>query len=342
MNKIEISGDWGSSRVYTGTQWRKVTDLIDTDRVVIITDDNVRKYYGEDFPDYPVLSMPPGEDNKNLGMIENLAGALLQMGMDREGFLLGVGGGVVCDITGFLASVYFRGIRFGFISTTLLSQVDASIGGKNGVNCSGAKNVIGLFNHPEFVICDPSMLTTLPEEEYSSGLAELLKTALIGDAEMVELIAGSIYSLRKRDLDLLNILITRAVEIKAGVVMTDMRESGQRRILNFGHTFGHGAEMEYGILHGQAVAWGMRAALEFSVRRGFLEPEEKQTIDLLFNDLSIMPDIPFSGEKIAMRISFDKKRSGDDIFFVFLCGRGNAVVSKVPIREITGFISEYN
>ena len=182
--------------------------------VVIVTDDNIRRLYGDKFPDVPVFSVLPGEESKKLEVIEHLAEKLLEAGIDRNGFILAIGGGVVCDLAGFLASVYLRGIRCGYVSTSLLSQVDASTGGKNGVNLGGTKNILGIIRQPEFVICDPAMLLTLSEEEYLSGLAEMIKTAVIGDKELFDLIEMNYKGIMDRDYDLLTALVADQLNSK--------------------------------------------------------------------------------------------------------------------------------
>ena len=191
MEKITINTPGFRSEILVGEKWESVSGLLPEKGVVIITDHNVRRLYGDKFPGVPVFSLSPGEGSKKLEVIEHLADQLLEAGIDRAGFVLAVGGGVVCDIAGFLASIYMRGIRCGYISTSLLSQVDASTGGKNGVNLGHIKNILGTIRQPEFVICDPVMLQTLPDAEYLSGLAELIKTAIIGDKELFELIERS-------------------------------------------------------------------------------------------------------------------------------------------------------
>ncbi|MBE0676598.1 MAG: 3-dehydroquinate synthase [Bacteroidales bacterium] len=342
IETIEINVNEGSSSIIFDSAWGRVSSLLPEDAdIVIITDDNVRRIYGSSFPDYPVLSVAPGEESKSLAIVGKLIEDLLQLGIDREGFILAIGGGVVCDLAGFLASVYMRGVRFGFISTTLLSQVDASTGGKNGVNSANAKNIIGVFNQPEFVICDSALLLTLTDEEYRSGLAELVKSALVRDKKLFEKIESDSSKLIDRDLPTLSEFVSEAVKIKASIVREDMREAGLRRLLNFGHTFGHGAEMEYGILHGQAVAWGMQAAMELSCIRGLLKRESKDRIDNLFSTLNILPPDPIDGEIIAGRIIYDKKRSGEEINFVFLREPGSAFSEKVSIRELAAFILKY-
>jgi len=342
FQKIEISAGQSLSRIYFGFDWRRVTELLPADTmVVIVTDHNLRLIYGDGFPDYPVLSVKPGETSKNLNTIGRLTEELLKLGVDRKGFILGIGGGVVCDLAGFLASVYMRGIRFGFISTSLLSQVDASIGGKNGVNSKSAKNIIGLFNQPEFVICDNSMLATLPEEEYLSGLTELLKAALIRDKTLVNTIDSDYMSVLSRDADLLNELIIRSVQIKKAVVQEDERESGVRKILNFGHTFGHAAEWQYSIKHGIAVAWGMIAAMELSCKKGYLQDNDMKFVSALINKLGLLQGAEFNSNDIVQRISSDKKRSGDFIDFVFLTGPGMCMLEKVSISELVKFIKTF-
>ncbi len=163
MEKITINTPGFRSEILVGETWEAVSDLLPEKGVVIITDDNVRNLYGRKFPKFPVISVAPGEGSKKFEVIESLAGQLMDAGIDRSGFVLAIGGGVVCDIAGFLASIYMRGIRCGYVSTSLLSQVDASTGGKNGVNLGHIKNILGTIRQPEFVICDPAMLQTLPD-----------------------------------------------------------------------------------------------------------------------------------------------------------------------------------
>ena len=342
MKNIEYKTPGGSSRVLFDFDWRNTDELLPEEGVIIITDENVYRLYGEHFPDFPVIAIRPGEESKNLDTIGELTGMLLDSGIDRSGFILGIGGGVVCDIAGFLASVYMRGVRSGFVSTTLLSQVDASTGGKNGVNLGNYKNIVGTFSQPEFVVCDAKMLTTLSGDEYRSGLAELVKTALIGDGSFTEEIIAAIDELGSRKCSKLEQYIMRAVEIKASVVEEDEKESGKRRILNFGHTFGHAAELEYGIKHGMAVAWGMKAALEFSVLKGLLTPEEKERLSVIIDKPGLLPEVQIEGKRIAEKVGYDKKRSGDAIRFVFLSGAGKPVVQEVPIDELIDFITNYS
>ncbi len=330
------------SEVLFGCSWQTTFERIEGRGSVIITDHNIDRIYGALFPKgVPVIAVKPGEESKSISTIEDIVSQMVSIGIDREGFVLGIGGGVVCDIAGFVASVYMRGVEFGFISTSLLSQVDASTGGKNGINVSGSKNVIGLFNQPRFVICDSAMLKTLPESEYFQGLSELLKAALIADRELLETIISLSGQLSSADLSPIDDLVFRAVEIKASVVTRDEREHGVRRILNFGHTFGHAAELCYNIPHGNAVAWGMLAAIKFSRSEGYLSGEDSETLAGLIESLNILPDKSIDVDRVADRIQYDKKRSGEGIHFVFLRSPGEAFTRLVSISDLALFLRSF-
>ena len=341
MEKIAIHTPGFRSEILVGERWDAVSGLLPEKGVIIITDDNVNRLYGDKFPKIPVFSLSPGEESKKLEVIEYLAEQLLLAGIDRSGFVLAVGGGVVCDIAGFLASVYMRGIRCGYVSSTLLSQVDASTGGKNGVNLGGTKNILGTIRQPEFVICDPEMLQTLPEHDYLSGLAELIKTAVIGDKELFDLIEKSFEKIMSRDTDLLAILVTKSVRFKGLVVSEDEKETGLRRILNFGHTFGHAIEMQKGVRHGFAVASGMVLATEFSFKRRYINLVEKQRIIRLLERFKLLTELDLTGNQMEELVLHDKKKTGTEIHFVFTQGIGKAIVEKVPVDEVLDFYNKF-
>jgi 3-dehydroquinate synthase len=339
---IHIETPGSRSEVRIGEEWRRVAHLIPERGIAIITDENVFAIYGNNFPSSPVFVLPPGERSKQLSTIEDLAGKMLESGIDRSGFVLGIGGGVVCDIAGFLASVYMRGIRCGYVSTTLLSQVDASTGGKNGVDLGGVKNVIGTIRQPEFVICDPEMLLTLPAEEYLSGLAEMIKTAIIGDSDLFRMLEDHHGEVLRRDTGLLEMLVSRSVRFKAKVVIEDENEKGLRRILNFGHTFGHAVETALSVRHGFAIASGMALAAEFSVEKGLCGIDDATRINRLLQlyGYDKIPDV--SPSRIEELVRHDKKKSGDDIWFVFITGIGQAVFRKVPVNEVIDFYKRFS
>ena len=341
MEKIFVNTPAAKSEIIVGQTWESVKELLPESGVVIITDDNILRLYGDKFPDLPVFSVTAGEESKKLSVIEYLAGRLLDSGIDRSGFILAVGGGVVCDLAGFLASVYMRGIKCGFVSTSLLSQVDASTGGKNGVNLGTTKNMIGTIRQPEFVICDPAMLLTLPEDEYLSGLSELIKTAVIGDKGLFEIIENSIKQILDRDCDLLTMLVTKAVSFKSMVVSEDEKENGLRRILNFGHTYGHAIELQRAVKHGFAVASGMELATEFSCEKGFVSAAEKERIIKLLNRVQLLDRHYISDNEMEEIITHDKKKAGSFIHFVFTEGIGQSSVKKISVSEILSFYKKF-
>lgn len=337
MEKIVLNTNGSKSEILIGARWESIRELLPENDVAIVTDHNIQRLYGDKFPDFPVLTIRAGESSKKVEVIEFLAERLIETGIDRGGFLLAIGGGVVCDITGFLSSIYMRGIRCAYVSTTLLSQVDASTGGKNGVNLGSTKNVLGCFKQPEFVICDQVMLQTLPEDEYFSGLAELIKTAVIGDEKLFDIIENNQSGILRRDPNLLSMLISMAVGFKASVVSEDEKESGLRRILNFGHTYGHAIEMYKSFRHGYAVASGMELAANFSFSRGLISKAEYDRIVSLLKTFKLLRRHDIPDNQITQLVLRDKKKAGNDLYFVFISGIGKAVVEKIPLEDVVEF-----
>lgn len=335
MRKKEISCKNFNSRICLGNTWDLLPTLLPDKDIIIITDINVSGLYGDNFPEYPVITIGTGEAVKEYDTVEAILKHLLAMGADRSSFLLGIGGGVVCDITGFVASIFMRGLEFGFISTTLLSQVDASTGGKNGVNLNGIKNIIGCFNHPAFVICDTAMLGTLSDEDYISGLGELLKHALIRDRELFEIMEENARLIRSREPALMEELVLRSVEIKSSIVEKDVREQGDRRLLNFGHTLGHAIEASTGNSHGISIAAGMMVAAEISYDEGMLEKKDVERIRKLMKNLGLLPGINISRPDILDKIQADKKKEGRNIHFILLKAIGEGIQKVFPLDELT-------
>ncbi|HOB83732.1 MAG TPA: 3-dehydroquinate synthase [Bacteroidales bacterium] len=342
MELISVDTGGSGSRIYLGYNWENVREMLPGKSVIIITDNNVYDLYSDRFPPYRVLKLAPGEESKQLDTIRYLAEELLNSGIDRTGFILGIGGGVVCDITGFLASVFMRGVSFGFVSTTLLSQVDASTGGKNGVNLGEVKNVIGNFRQPEFVICDTAILKTLPDEEYLSGLAELIKTGIIGDVTIIDILEDKYDSVLKRDTRVLSELLVRSVKYKASVVSQDEKETGLRRVLNFGHTFGHAFELHLGIKHGIAVASGMELAAAWSKELGYLENVHYERIINILKKYCLLTGYSIPSGVMEELIRHDKKKAGTDIHFVFIEEPGKPLVKRLPVKEVIDFYRRIN
>ncbi len=297
-------------------------------RFGIISDDYVAALYGDtllqSLADAGVgaelVTFPRGEASKNLQTIATLASELAGRGFDRGDGLIALGGGVSGDMAGFLASIYMRGIPFVQIPTTLLSQVDSSVGGKTGVDIPEGKNLVGTFYQPQAVYIDPDVLKTLPEKEILGGLAEVIKYGVIRDADFFDFLdrqRGNILALRE---DAVIPLIARCCEIKAQVVEQDEREGGLRRILNFGHTIGHAVEAASGfsLIHGLAIGIGMRAAADLAVLGGHLSKEEAARIRRLLEEYGLPVIIPSTLDRTAIKqfLLADKKTIGGRVFFV--------------------------
>lgn len=329
-----VNGAYGSSRIQVGASLAGLKNAIDAHGTVIVTDSTVDRLYGSQFPHGPVIAIGEGETIKTLETVATIFSRLVDLEADRSTFILGIGGGIVCDITGFVASTYLRGVRFGFVSTTLLAQVDASVGGKNGVNFGGFKNMVGVFNQPEFVICDPAVLKSLPEREIRCGFAEIIKHGAIADAALLTFLENRREAALGLDAAAIAHLVYRSVEIKAAVVARDEREHGQRRKLNFGHTFGHAIEKLTGIPHGEAVGIGMVLAVKLSVARGLLCAGDADRLERIVQAYGLPTRSPVTRTAMLAALRKDKKREGDRIHFVFLDGPGSACVAAVAFDEL--------
>lgn len=338
MKSTVIHGASSDSLVMIGESFRNITQYLSGRSTIIITDVNVHRHYSDLFPSDNIIKIGTGEAIKTLDTVKEIIGKLIEMEADRSHFILGIGGGIVSDITGFTASVYERGLRFGFVSTTLLSQVDASVGGKNGVNFEGYKNMVGLFNQPEFVICDPDLLKTLPEKELLNGCAEIIKHAAIADQKYFDYLEENYRAILGMDNNVIEKVVYDSVIIKSGIVNRDERETGERRKLNFGHTLGHALEKVTGITHGEAVSIGMAASARVSEKLGLLKRKDRIRIEALLINLGLPISIPADDEKIINAVSRDKKREKDKIHLVLLKGIGNAVIESISIRELQSLI----
>ncbi|MFN7507189.1 MAG: 3-dehydroquinate synthase [Limnobacter sp.] len=278
-----------------------------------------------------MVSLPDGEEYKDWPTLQRVFDALLQKHCDRKTVLVALGGGVIGDMGGFAASAFMRGIAFIQVPTTLLSQVDSSVGGKTGINHPLGKNMIGAFYQPQMVVTDISTLNTLPDRELSCGLAEIIKHGAIADVEYLNMVEANMPALLNRDPELLALVVKRSCEIKADVVSKDEREGGIRAILNFGHTFGHAIEagMGYGQwYHGEAVGCGMVIAADLCRRRGRVSAEESARLKKVVMDarLPVMP--PRLGlDKFMELMAHDKKADSGSINYVLLNGLGAASTS---------------
>ena len=264
--------------------------------------------------------IPAGEGEKNFDNLQAVLSSALEAGLGRDALFLIVGGGVLTDLGSFAASVYLRGVRVQLFPTTLLAMVDAAVGGKTGVNFRGYKNMVGSFYLAEEVRVYPSLLSTLPEAEFRSGLAEVIKAALLGDEELLELLEGQREKVLEREPILMEEIIARAVGVKVDVVQEDFREGGRRAFLNLGHTYGHALESVSGFgryTHGEAVAWGIGRALELGRLLGITEEEYRRRVAALLRayDYDIAP-VSYSADQLIGAMGQDKKRSSGELRFV--------------------------
>lgn len=278
-----------------------------------------------------------GDADKTLASLERIWDAALAAGLDRQGLLVAIGGGVVTDVTGFAAATLLRGVRFASAPTTLLSMVDASVGGKTGIDHPRGKNLIGAFHQPSVVVCDPTTLATLSGREVRAGLAEIVKIALCRDATLLGRLQADEERLARGDLAAIAELIAPAIQAKIDVVAEDEREGGVRELLNFGHTIGHAVEQasDYALPHGECVALGMRAALDLGRRLGVTPAEVADEAVAVLDALAMpaRPAVPVDAARCRAALESDKKKRGGELRFVLLDGRGSSRVVAVPRAE---------
>ena len=332
-------------------QAMRAEGLVDR-KICIVTDSNVGPLYESAVEevlrkvssDISVFTFGAGEKNKNLDTVSSLYQTLIQNGLDRKSLLVALGGGVVGDLTGFGAATYLRGIDFIQIPTTLLAQVDSSVGGKTGVDFQQYKNMVGAFHQPKLVYMNLSTLTTLPAEQFACGMGEILKTGLICDGEFFRFVCREQESIKALDMKLIAAMVRRCCEIKAGVVERDPKEQGERALLNLGHTVGHAVEKlkNFTLLHGQCVGAGLVAAAYLSMKRGLLNEQEYQEIcrGCADYDLPIHVDglIP---QDVLAATKKDKKMEQGHIKFILMDGIGKSFIDKtVTDAEMLSCIQE--
>jgi len=338
MKTVKLNTPIGKSIILIGERLENLKQYLPVNLPVIITDTNVQKHWGHYFPPGAVITIDTGEGIKTLDTVNFLYDKLLELDADRASFIVGIGGGIVCDVAGFVAATYMRGVRFGFVSTTLLSQVDASVGGKNGVNFGGYKNIVGVFSQPEFVICDQNLLQTLPAREFQGGFAEVVKHGAIADEDLFVYLEQNWSRALENDPQVIEKVVYDSAIIKSTVVNRDATEQGERRKLNFGHTLGHGIEKVLQVPHGEAVSAGMVLASRLSVKKGYLQSEDAARLSNLLEKFRLPVRLEFNRQQVLEAIGKDKKREGDLLKFVLLTRIGEAVVSEISIQELEELI----
>lgn len=326
--------------------------LPQSSRIFVVTVPPVRKRWGSKLLTSlkasgftpQVVTMPDGEPTKRLATVETMAEKLARFGADRKAVIIALGGGVVGDVSGLLASLYMRGVEFVQIPTTVLAQVDASIGGKTGVNLLAGKNLVGTFHHPRIVLIDPTVTKTLPEREFRAGLYEALKCGIIGSVELFLRFEQNRAKILKRDPVELEWLIAQSVKLKAEVVSADEHEGGLRRVLNLGHTIGHALESETGyrkLLHGEAVAWGMIAATNIALSVGRTDSVTAGRIADAVLSLGRLPELNVGARRILARLRTDKKTQNGVVHFVLPREIGKVeIASDVPESAVLSAVEE--
>lgn len=324
----------GQVRYFYESTYSKLWDIHNPADVILITDSQVARAHPYIFKDRKCIVINAGEGSKTMHTVEYITTQLLHLHATRSSVLVGIGGGVITDITGFVASLYMRGISFGFIPTTVLGMVDAAIGGKNGVNISLHKNITGTINQPDFILYDTTLLQTLPNQEWSNGFAEVIKYACLFDASLFYELATHNLAYYQQDNAAMQQLIIRCADWKNKIVAADEHEKGDRKLLNFGHTAAHAIENLYELPHGQAVAIGMVIAATLSLQITGLAP----TATIQLKDMLQQYDLPISYSinipEAMQLLQMDKKRHNNKIEFILLEEIGKATIRPLPFDVI--------
>ena len=289
------------------------------------------------------LRLAAGERAKQWESVSAILEECARSGMGRDGTLAGVGGGVVCDLTAFAASLYMRGCRLVLVPTTLLAMVDASLGGKTGIDFLGTKNLVGTFYPAHRILIAPSALEGLPDREYRSGLAEVIKTAIIGDPDLLQTLETRRDQVLAREPGIVREMIRRSLAVKGRIVSEDPRERGIRALLNLGHTFGHALESATGFdgwTHGEAVAWGMGRALRAGVRFGMTPPAFAERVRRLLSDYGYRLEAGVTYPQLAPSFGLDKKRSAGRTRLVIPCGAGDVRLREASTEDLAAALAE--
>ena len=339
MEKKVFSFSTTSTEIHFASGISHLKKITDPKATVVITDENVFNAHTKRFKGWNTIVLKPGEEFKVQATVDAVIEKLIEMEADRKTTLVGVGGGVITDITGYVASVYMRGIRFGFIPTSILSLVDASIGGKNGIDVGVYKNMVGVIRQPAFILHDMVFLNSLPQVEWENGFAEIIKHACIKDAAMFEgLERNSLKTYQGRQTNICE-LIQRNTIIKSKVVQKDEFEKGERRLLNFGHTLGHALETQYELLHGQAISIGMTYACHISEQlTGFKQTEKVVSVLEKYN---LPTYASFNKQKVFEVLKMDKKRERKEMNYVLLEKIGKGVVKSISLKQLEKIVEKF-
>ena len=339
MKKKAVSFPGKIVQYYFDASFDHLQKIVDKEKVVLITDEHVFSSHQKKFKGWNTIVLKPGEAYKVQQTVDMIIDQLIEMGADRKTILVGVGGGVITDITGYVAGIFMRGIDVGYVPTSLLAMVDAAIGGKNGIDVGVYKNMVGLIRQPSFLLYDYSFLKTLPLAEWQNGFAEIIKHACIKDAAMFKELQQHRLSDYKKDVSLFKKLIERNVMLKTKVVLADEREQGERKLLNFGHTLGHAIENMYELSHGQAISIGMTYATIISQQlKGFKDTDA--VVSLLAN-YGLPTFAGFDAKKAFRVLQKDKKKDDVSIHYILLEKTGKAVVQPLLIIQLKEIFKQF-
>ena len=307
---------------------------VDQNNIFFLVDNKVFELHKTLFqPNKNTLLIKSTEDSKSIKNVSSLIEKILKLGGNKKSYIIGIGGGIVCDITGFIASIFMRGIRFAYVPTTVLSITDAALGGKNGVNFNHIKNLVGTINEPNFVLVDLCFLDSLKENEFNDGFAEIIKHACIASPKLFKKLEKSLINYKSRDL--LSEILKESISIKLNIVSKDINDKTSRKILNFGHTFGHAIEAKYKFSHGNSVSLGMIYACQISNKLGYLSDEKVNRVKNLLNKFGLPVDISkINVSEILHLIEKDKKVKYNNIDFIILRDIGCAEILNIKISDL--------
>jgi 3-dehydroquinate synthase len=338
MKKKSVQFASGQVDFYFDGKFSDLKTLTGQPHTVLITDENVFQANEKKFKGWNTIVLNAGEQFKVQQTVNEIIEQLIDFGADRKTWLVGIGGGVITDLTGYVAAIYMRGIRCGFIPTSILAMVDASIGGKNGIDIGVYKNLAGTIRQPQFLLYDYQFLKSLPQQEWINGFAEIIKHACIKDVRMFNELSANDIAFYQKNKKALSELIRKNAGIKIKVVKNDEFEHGERRLLNFGHTLGHAIENLYELSHGQAIAVGMVEASKLSQKiRGF-----KQTgkVVKILEQYGLPTTLPYDKEKALEVLKMDKKRERAAMNYILLDKIGKGIVESIPMQHLSQMIQE--
>lgn len=337
--KLSIKYTHATTDMYFDVSFSFINKLVDKKNAIIITDEKIFKLYSAKFKSFQMVVIKSGEQYKTQQTVNSIIAQLIEFKADRTTTLIGVGGGVVTDITGYVAGIYMRGVQFGFVPTSLLCMVDAAIGGKNGVDVGLYKNMVGTFRQPSFILYDINFLKTLAETEWQNGFAEIIKHAVIKDAVMFNELLNNNIHFYKKNKSALTILIKRNALLKTKVVQKDEFEKAERKILNFGHTLGHALENKLSISHGEAVSIGMVYAALFSQELSGYKDAAK--LIFLIENYSLPTNAKFDVAEIMNLLAIDKKKTGKTINYILLEKTGKAIIHPLSEKQIKQLLQKH-